>query len=216
MKRRTLSVLQAVLIAVLILSGAIALPILFRPFFYWHIAPFHLSETVDLTVPQIKTAYNEMMNFCIGLSGQFSAGVLPFSQSGADHFGDVQKLFLLDLWAFGLSAILLIVLKFAFRKEHLRLAGHTPGFWGAVGLGVSGAVVGVFAALDFEKAFTVFHTLFFPGKDNWLFDPLTDPIITMLPAEFFRNCAILILVVILLSCGGLIAWDWHLRRTAKR
>ena len=33
------SVLRAVLIALVILSGSIALPILFRPFFWWHIEP---------------------------------------------------------------------------------------------------------------------------------------------------------------------------------
>ena len=216
MKRKVLGVSQAVLIAVVILSGAIALPIVFRPFFYWHIEPYHLPETLDLTISEIKTAYREMMDFCIGRTHDFSAGVLPFSQSGAEHFADVQKLFLLDLWAFGISSGLLIVLKLLFRKEKLSLAGHTPGFWGAAGLGITGTAVGLLAAMDFENAFTVFHTLFFPGKDNWLFDPLTDPIISMLPAEFFRNCAILILAVILLSCGGLLAWDWHLRRTAKK
>ena len=146
MKRSVLCILQALLIAVVILSGAIALPILFRPFFYWHIAPLNLTETVALAVPEIKTAYGEMMDFCIGISKDFSAGVLPYSQSGADHFADVQKLFVLDLWALALSVIMLIVLKATFRKKYLRLAGHTPGFWGAVGLGVVGSAVGALAA----------------------------------------------------------------------
>ena len=47
--------------------------------------------------------------------------------------------------------------------------------------------------------------LFFPGKDNWLFDPATDQIILVMPEEFFRNCAILIGVVLLVCCAGLIA-----------
>ena len=34
--------------------------------------------------------------------------------------------------------------------------------------------------------------IFFPGKDNWLFNPSTDQIIRVMPQEFFRNCAILI------------------------
>jgi integral membrane protein (TIGR01906 family) len=53
--------------------------------------------------------------------------------------------------------------------------------------------VGAVAAIDFEKAFEVFHKLFFPGKENWLFDPRVDEIINVMPFEFFRNCAILIL-----------------------
>jgi integral membrane protein (TIGR01906 family) len=52
--------------------------------------------------------------------------------------------------------------------------------------------VGGLAALDFNRAFVIFHHIFFPGKDNWMFDPRTDEIILVLPQEFFRNCAILI------------------------
>jgi integral membrane protein (TIGR01906 family) len=92
------------------------------------------------------------------------------------------------------------------------LGGHTPGFWASVGLGVSFLVVGGLAALDFERAFVIFHQLFFSGKDNWIFDYRTDPIITMLPEEFFRNCAILILAGILIGCGLLIGRDLYLRR----
>ena len=211
MKQRILAITQAVLIALAVLSGAIALPLLFRPFFYWHIGPLRLPELVELTVPEIKTAYNEVMNYCIGLTDTFSAGSLPFSDAGAEHFADVQKLFVLDLRALVASAILLIGIRLAFRKEKLRLLDHTPGFWGAVGLGFGISAVGALAAMDFNKAFMVFHKLFFPGKDNWLFDPRTDPIILMLPAEFFRNCAILIFATILLSCTGLLLWDWCVR-----
>ncbi len=211
MRGRIFSIVQAVLIGLTVLSGAIALPILFRPFYYWHIVPLHLTELVELTPEQMKTAYNEMMNFCIGVTNTFSAGVLPFSVSGAEHFADVQKLFVLDLRVLVAASLLLIALRMIFRKGDLRLAGHTPGFWGAVGLGATGSVVGAMAALDFDKAFVIFHKLFFPGKDNWLFNPRTDPIINMLPAEFFRNCAILILAVILSSCAGLLFWDWRIR-----
>ena len=60
------------------------------------------------------------------------------------------------------------------------------------------------AATDFDRAFTVFHGIFFPGKENWLFDPATDPVILLLPEEFFRNCAIAIAASLLLLCLVLI------------
>lgn len=211
MRRRLLGIMQAIFIGLVVVSGAIAIPILFRPFFYWHIGPLRLTVIAELTAEQIKTAYNEMMNFCVGLTDTFSAGPLPYSDSGAAHFADVKKLFLLDLWVLAIAGSLLAVTAVIFRKEKLRLLGHTPGFWGAAGLGVIFSLVGGLAALDFDKAFTVFHKLFFPGKDNWLFDGGTDPIIYMLPAEFFRNCAILVFAVILLSCAGLLLWDWRIR-----
>ena len=71
-------------------------------------------------------------------------------------------------------------------------SGPGPRLWAAAGLGIVFAVVGLLASLDFERAFVVFHALFFPGKDNWLFDPAVDQIILILPEVFFRNCALLI------------------------
>ena len=209
MKGKLLGILQAVLIGLIVLSGAIAAPILCRPFYYLHIAPLNLTEAVGLPVEDVKTAYKEMMNFCIGLTDTFSAGKLAWSAEGAAHFADVQKLFVLDLRVLVISAVLLLLIP---KKRSARLLGHTPGFWGAVGLGATFLIVGGLAALDFDRAFVIFHQLFFPGKSNWLFDGRTDPIIYMLPIEFFRNCAIAILGIILVACAALIAGDWKTRR----
>ena len=213
MKEKLFGIIQAVLIALVILSGTIALPILCRPFFYMHIKPMDLGAMVGLTEEGVKTAYNEMMDYCIGISQTFSAGQLPFSEEGASHFADVQKLFVLDLRVLAVASILLLTLLLWKGKKPVRLIGHTPGFWGAVGLGVSFLIIGGLAALDFNRAFVIFHKLFFPGKDNWLFDSRKDPIINMLPAEFFRNCAILILASILLTCGILIVYDLKNKKT---
>jgi len=204
-KKTLMGIVQAVLIALVILAGAIAVPILFRPFFYLHIGPLDLPAQTGLTVAEIKTAYREMMDYCIGLSDTFSVGVLPFSESGAAHFADVRRLFALDLWVLAISAVLLGASYFF--KKRPRLGGHTPGFWSTVGLGVSIVTVGGLAALDFNRAFEVFHKLFFPGKDNWMFDSYEDPVINMLPVEFFRNCAIVIFAIILISCTALCIWD---------
>ena len=70
----------------------------------------------------------------------------------------------------------------------------------ACGLGGGILIVAALAATDFDRAFTIFHGVFFPGKENWLFDPATDPVILLLPEEFFRNCAIAIAASLLLLC----------------
>jgi len=212
MKQKLLAAAQAILIAVAVLSGSIALPILFRPFFYWHIEPMGLARLAGIDAQQVRDAYNAMMDFCIGVTDTFSTGVLPFSEEGMAHFIDVKKLFVLDLRVLVGAVVLLTVVTVLRKKVPVKLCGHTPGFWGAIGLGASFLVIGGLAALDFDRAFVIFHQLFFPGKSNWVFDGRKDPIIYMLPAEFFRNCAIFILAGILLSCGGLILWDRKKRK----
>ena len=76
--------------------------------------------------------------------------------------------------------------------------------------------VGALAATDFDRAFVIFHSIFFPGKTNWIFDWRTDPIILLLPEDFFRNCAILILVLLVFWCAVLIAADLLAGRRRKK
>ena len=63
----------------------------------------------------------------------------------------------------------------------------------------------------------VFHALFFPGKENWLFNWWEDPVILILPQEFFRNCAVLVLTLLLTWCAVLIGADlWAASIRKKR
>ena len=215
---KILSVLLSVLTALVVLTGSIAVPLLCRSFYYAHIGPMHL-ENYGLTEREIKTAYDEMMDFCLGKREDFSAGVLAFSRSGADHFADVRGLFLLDLRVLKLSVVglgFLLGWCLMGKVRPYRFLSRGPGFWAATGLGASFLIVGGLAALDFDRAFVIFHSIFFPGKDNWIFDWQTDPIILFLPQDFFRNCAVLILVLLLFWCAALIGADLWDRKREKR
>ena len=97
MKARVLSVFRSICTALCVLTGAIALPLLLRPFYYLHIGPLALETASGLTSAQIREAYGQMMDYCLGLQDTFSVGVLPFSAEGASHFADVRTLFVLDL-----------------------------------------------------------------------------------------------------------------------
>ncbi len=216
---KLLALLTALATALLVLTASIAVPILCRPFYYAHIQALDLPGQTGLSVEQIRQAFDEMLDFCLGLRQDFSVGVLPWSESGRDHFADVRVLFQLDLVLLALSAAALIVLFLVSRKckrTPARLLGRGPGFWAAVGLGAVFLVVGALAATNFQRAFVVFHQLSFPGKTNWLFDWRTDPIILLLPEEFFRNCAILILALLVFWCVVLIAADLLASRRQKR
>ena len=88
---KPLSLLSSLLTALAVLSGSIAAPLLCRPFYYAHIGPMGLAEYVGLTPEQIRQAFDQVMDFCLGLRPDFAAGVLPWSQSGADHFAGVRR-----------------------------------------------------------------------------------------------------------------------------
>lgn len=150
-----------------------------------------------MTQEEIIDAYDEVLDYCTGVTDEFSAGILPFSAGGADHFKDCRQLFLLDYWLFAASmAVLAAIIVYARKHKLHRFLNRGPAFWGATGLSAVLLVIGTAAATNFDKAFTLFHTLFFPGKDNWVLYANVDPIIRIMPEEFFRNCAIVILGII--------------------
>lgn len=209
-KSKLLSVVLAAVTALFILTAAIALPILLRPFYYAHITPLGLEQATSLSREQIITAYDEMMDFCTGRTDVFSVGGLSYTQPGRDHFADVRSLFLLDLWAAALSGLVLLSWTLAGKRagvQPYRFRKRGFLFWGSTGLCAGLLSVGGLAALDFDRAFVLFHALFFPGKDNWLFDPRFDAVINILPQEFFRNCAVFILMLVVLFCAVCILLD---------
>ena len=208
---KPLAIALAALAALALLTGAVAVPILCRPFYYAHIGPLRLAERTGYTEGEIKTAFDEMLDYCLG-GEEFSTGALRWSESGKSHFTDVRGLFLLDLRVFAAALAALACLGLLARRGGVGpapLLGRGPGFWAGAGLGGVFLLVGALAALDFDRAFVVFHALFFPGKDNWLFDPAADQIISILPQAYFRNCALLILALLVLGCALLIGLDFR-------
>ena len=185
-----------------ILSLAIAIPLLVRPFYYAHIKPMHLEEYSGFSEEQIRESYDEMMDFCV-FGKPFGTGAMKYSEEGKSHFEDVAKLFRLDFIVLAVSTAVLIVIRLLKKKGVIgEYFLHTPRYMGSVGLLIGAMLFAVACAIDFDKAFVTFHHIFFPGKTNWIFDYRKDEIIMVLPEEFFRNCAILIIAVMF----GLCAW----------
>ena len=214
-KLKIVSVAITVLVAILIISVGITLPILFRPFYYMQIEALCLPEETGLTFSDIKFAYDEMMDFCLGLRPDFSAGLLRFSEEGASHFADVRNLFFIDFAIIGICAVSLIVIAIILKKKRLsphRFHGRSAQFWSVIYIASISALIGIACAIDFTSIFRAFHYLFFIGKDNWKFNPSTDPIIYLLPHDFFSNCALLIFSVILISSIAILIYEFIPRK----
>ena len=65
---KLLSAAVALVTAVFLLSAAIAAPILIRPFYYAQIGTLRIEEDTGLTPEQIRLAYDEMLDYCVGRS----------------------------------------------------------------------------------------------------------------------------------------------------
>jgi len=200
------TIVLIIALLVFIIAFSFALPIWFRPFYYAQINPLHIPEKSGFSYEQIVKAYNDVMNY-LNFGTEFGVGGLAYSESGKSHFEDCKILFDLDTWGLLISALVLIagavLAKFVNFRPH-KLGGFDYSFYTGLIGAVIPPVVGIAIAVDFDGAFTLFHTLFFPGKDNWHFDWNADQIIRILPAEFFLSCGILIIVIWFAACIALI------------
>ena len=208
MKKRLLSLLCALCVAAFMLTASIALPIYIRPFYYAHIRAFELERVSGYSEAQIREAYDEVLDYLTLPGKEFGTGVMPCSHEAEHHFADCKVLFELNACILTGSALMLMLL-FIMRKKWgpYRLGRHSAPFWAAVLSVTAPMIIGVLAALDFDRAFVVFHSIFFPGKTNWVFDWNADQIIRVLPQEFFRNCAIVIGLALVWMAGGILVWE---------
>lgn len=222
MKNKLLTALLATFTVLLIISASIALPIYVRPFYYAHIDACDLELRTGETAEDIRAAYDEVLDYLTLPGREFGTGVFAHSEEGKNHFVDCKGLFTLDTVALIVSLAAVLSLGILARKRTFTLSRP----FGAHFLLTSGgatlslfALLGGIIALDFDTAFVIFHKLFFPGKDNWVFNSRTDEIILALPQEFFANCALLIgvsIIAVSLGCVifGIVDLKKH-RRAAK-
>ena len=204
MKPRVIDLLFAILailmIPLLCISAAALVPCTFRPFYYFFMDVLKIPESSGYTEAVVKEAYDDVMDY-IWFGGPFRTGQLAFSEEGEAHFADCVPLFRLQPLLFGIALFVIFLYGFLRRRELLRpvsLLGQSPLTLGGALTVLSLAAVGIFALADFDRLFTLFHKIAFPGKENWLFDPAKDEMINILPESFFLACALFIVIGALL------------------
>ena len=203
MKNGIFTFLTGFLIAILIITVSIGLPIYVRPFYYYQVDALNIEEYSGADRETIIEAYDELMDYLTIPGNEFKTGKFKYSESGKAHFVDCKVLFDLNLYALitavlGLAILFILNISGCFKlcRPFGKHVMFSSGLFTLTGF----AVIGGLAATDFDRAFTIFHQLFFPGKSNWLFSWYEDEIIRILPQDFFMNCAILILVSIITLC----------------
>ena len=214
----TISAVFGVCLFFLIITVSIGLPIYLRFFYYLQIDSLGLEST-GYTYEQIKQAYDEVLNFLTLPGVPFGTGVLNYTEEGAAHFYDCKVLFNLNAGVLISCAAVCITVLILHKKKVITLCrphGFSVGFYSAVCAVLLPIIIGALAATDFDRAFVIFHRIFFPGKDNWIFDPDKDEIIQILPQEYFMNCAILIGAGLIAICAGIIIAACVKRARAKR
>ena len=205
-----LQILLAILLFSLFLSSSVFLTLAFRPLYYLDISALDIPEQSGYTSEEIKRNYDALIEYNLPLyDGELSFPDLAMSEHGRQHFAEVKDIFDIFKAVAIVSLPLCAVGVFYFHKYKNKF--YLPLTTAlTVGLPLLG---GLLIALNWQQVFVTFHKLFF-DNDYWIFDPYDDPVITILPDEFFMHCAIMILALTVL--GGAICLVFYLSNKRKQ
>lgn len=185
-------ILGIVGIFVFSLTFAISLTIWAIPLYQFSLQHFNVPERVGMTYDQIMENYYVLMEYLhLPWIDTLSLPDFPVSASGAFHFYEVKLLFYVNYGLLALSSVGSVFYLRKLQKERT--------FWKLV----NPFKIAIFVpfvlllilALDFNWMFVMFHEILF-NNDAWLFNAATDPIIRVLPQEFFMYCFILAFTLI--------------------
>lgn len=208
---------QSFFLGIFMISFAIAFVILFRPYYYLNIGLLELETKTGYTYDVIKEAYDDVMDYLV-FGDEFKTGELNYSEEGKSHFEDCKKLFTLDFICLFVSSgflITILVLK-KLKKINITFNKFSPGIYSIIWVGSAFLILGIWGIIDFNSLFTAFHKVCFPGKDNWIFHPVHDQIINILPTELWINFCILIVFILLIFISSFIVYEIYRRKELKK
>ena len=175
-----------------LISLAIACTINFTPLYSWDVEQYHLLDYTTVSKDVLMANYHQLIHFLNNpWNHTLALPDFPMSESGASHFYDVKKLFVLNYIVLIVTIVpsIYFFVRLVKNKRLWRLM--RPMQWAML----VPILFGFLMALGFDRFFVTFHEVLF-SNDDWLFNPATDPIINVLPEQFFMHCFILFFVLI--------------------
>lgn len=192
-----------------IISLCIAITINFRPLYILDIDFLNILDYTVIGKKELIANFDQLMQY---LNNPFITSLklpdFPVSESGAFHFYEVKRLFMLNY-----AVLLVTIIPSGFFLRYLKKNGWLWRLMNPFRIGMFLPLVLLFLmVIGFDQFFVQFHSIFF-NNDAWLFDPMTDPIINVLPETFFMHCFLLFFVLLE---GFLFSGYWIGRKALKK
>ena len=211
-KRRISGVILAFVCAGCLFCCCITFVLYFKPFYYWEIGQLGIVELSGMDREEIAKNYDALIRYnLLWNRDELTLPDFPVSESGRIHFQEVKAVF--DIVQCSAAAGLIVSVVWGIYKIRKR---EVQFLYGAALLGIFAPVLlGLWMLFDWDSLFYTFHDVVFQNS-YWLFDPSTDPVITILPDSFFLHAAILILCGLLIGSVSFLATGCFLHRRFKK
>ncbi|HBG7877250.1 TPA: TIGR01906 family membrane protein [Clostridioides difficile] len=192
--RKFLNVLFSICISIVTIVGVINFTVGFKQLYYFDIDYLNISELSGLSKDDIKLNYDYLIDYNLNKNvSEFKLPTLKSSPQGKIHFEEVRNIFQnINKLAKLLLVVSLVGIILSVKNKNIKILKTT-----SITLIIMPLLLTVPILLNFEKSFIIFHKLLF-RNDYWIFNPDLDPVINILPEEFFFHSGMMILILILL------------------
>ena len=193
--KKVTSIILSIFFSILIIGGVIRFTVGFKELYYFDIDYLQIPQISGFSKEDIKLNYDYLIDYNLGKEEEnFDMPTIKYSNKGKIHFEEVRyiiqnviKIFIVWFRVCFIGIITNIKNK---NIEFLKITSKV--------LIIIPLILSLPLIFNFDKSFTIFHEILF-DNDYWIFDPNLDPVINILPKEFFLHAGIMILGLILIA-----------------
>lgn len=192
--KRLLNILLSFSLAIFIISSSIILGLKCKSIYYYDIDKLNITEMSGLSEDEIKLNYDYLIDYNLNRNvGEFNLPTIKYSTEGKIHFEEVRDIFQIFINVFYITGIISLVgIILSIKNKNINILNTT-----SITTILLPIITAIPLLINFNYFFIKFHEMVF-SNDYWIFDPLTDPVINILPESVFFHIGILILSIILL------------------
>lgn len=166
-----------------------------KALYYFDINYLQIVEQSGYSKEIIISNYNTLIEYLSPFfKNSLSLPDFPSSQTALIHFAEVKLIFLFFYYASFICLFLLVFIAYYKNKKedtHYLLVS-------SITMIIFPVLIAFACLINFDYIFILFHKILFQNN-YWYFNPVSDPIITILPQTFFLHCAFVILAFLFIG-----------------
>lgn len=192
---KILKLIISLSISLFIITSIVIFTVKWKTLYYFDIDYLNIPKLSNMTKEDIRLNYDYLIEYNTkDRDVEFELPTLKSSTEGKIHFEEVREIFQnIELINIITGIISIIGIFICIKSKDIKILKS---------IGITLISIPLFLMIpiimNFEVSFKLFHEILF-DNDYWIFDPSVDPVINMLPAEFFLHAGIMILSLILIS-----------------
>ena len=194
-KTKAINLGVACLAMIVIICISVTITVLARPLYYFDIEYLEIPWRSGISAEACKLNYDTLIDYnLLGGDEELVFPTLKMSETGRIHFEEVKEIFI-KMQLVSIAGIVALIGFVLYIKK--KGPQNSILLWMKYTFPVTMIValaVGLAMAIDWQWAFTTMHEIFF-DNDYWIFNSYTDPVIKILPDEFFFHCGTLIVIL---------------------